>query len=189
MSWKFGLLLGLMACAAETQTPKSQDLGEFESWGSGIEDFEAAPVTEGGTGTGEPADDTYDGSYVGTFNMTLSYNGYVCTFSNVTLGVTIDAGLLDTPFTPIVSQDCSFGTTNTYSPQFYFGGTVGAGGTLSGLFSEDYAFNFEGAWTGSILDLGNGSYQIMSEDFNQQVAAFFPGDPTLVSGSFILTKQ
>lgn len=189
MSWKVGLLLGLMACGAETQTPKSQDLGGFESWGSGIEDFEVAPVTEDGTGGEQTADATYDGSYVGTFSMTLSYNGYVCTFSNVTLGVTIDDGLLDTPFTPIVSQECSFGTTNTYSPQFYFGGTVGSDATVSGLFSEGYAFNFEGAWTGSILDLGNGSYQLISEDFNQEVSAFFPGDPTLVSGSFILTKQ
>ena len=61
-----------------------QDLGDFDSWGSGIEDFVAAPVTD--TGSTGSTDATYDGGYVGTFNMTLSHNGGVCTFSNVFAG-------------------------------------------------------------------------------------------------------
>ena len=66
MSWRMGVLFGLLGCAPDTVAPGEQDLGDFDSWGTGIEDFVAAPVTDtGSTGT---TDATYDGGYVGTFN-------------------------------------------------------------------------------------------------------------------------
>ena len=187
MSWRMGILVGLMGCAPDTVAPGAQDLGEFESWGTGIEGFVAAAVTDtGSTGT---TDVTYDGGYVGTFNMTLSYNGYVCSFSNVSLQVLINSGLISTPFMPVTSADCDLGFgTNTYTPQVYFEGMVGAGGVVSGTIYEDNQFVFEGAWAGMVMDLGAGAYQISAE-FNQDVTTAFPGSPTTVSGSFILNKQ
>ena len=187
MSWRIGFLFGLMGCASDTVAPGSQDLGEFESWGSGIEGFAAAAVTD--TGTAGTTDATYDGGYVGTFNMTLSYNGYVCSFSNVSLQVLINSGLISTPFMPTSSADCDLGFgTNTYTPQVYFEGTVGTAGAVSGTIAEDYQFEFERPWTGTVMDLGAGAYQISAE-FNQDVTTAFPGSPTTVSGSFILNQQ
>ena len=166
MSWKIGFLVGLMGCAPDTVAPGAQDLGDFESWGEGIENFVAAPVTD--TGSAGTTDATYDGGYVGTFNMTLSYNGYVCSFSNVSLQVLINSGLISTPFMPVTSADCDLtgGGTNTYTPQVYFEGTVGAGGVVSGTVYEDNQFVFEGAWAGMVMDLGAGAYQISAE-FNE----------------------
>lgn len=187
MSWRMGVLFGLLGCAPDTVTPGEQDLGDFDSWGSGIEDFVAAPVTD--TGSTGSTDATYDGGYVGTFNMTLSYNGYVCTFSNVSLQVLINSGLISTPFMPTTSATCDLGYgSNTYSPQVYFEGTVGTGGVVTGTVSEDNQFVFESAWAGMVMDLGGGIYQISAE-FNQDVTTAFPGSPTTVSGSFILNKQ
>lgn len=191
MSWRVGLLLGLMACGAETQTPKSQELGDFENWGSGIEDFEAAPVTEDGTGGTGTVDDTYDGGYIGSFNVTLNYAGSVCTFSNVEIQVVITDGELAMPFGPqSVSQTCTWsGTSNTYNTAWVFTGNVGADGVISGTLAEDSAFVFEGTWTGTINDLGGDMYQIISDDFTQDVSTFVPGSPTTISGSFILDKS
>ena len=187
MSQRMGVLFGLMGCAPDTVAPGDQDLGDFDSWGSGIEDFVAAPVTD--TGSTGSTDATYDGGYVGTFNMTLSYNGYVCTFSNVSLQVLINSGLISTPFMPSTSATCDLGYgSNTYSPQVYFEGTVGTGGVVSGTLSEDNQFVFENSWAGMVMDLGAGAYQISAE-FNQDVTTAFPGSPTTVSGSFILNKQ
>ena len=59
MSWRMGFLVGLMGCAPDTVAPGEQELGDFDSWGEGIEGFVAAPVTDtGSTGT---TDATYDG--------------------------------------------------------------------------------------------------------------------------------
>lgn len=186
IGWKIGLLLGMLGCAPETVAPGAQNLGEFDSWGSGIEDFAAAPVTDTGTTT---TNTTYDGAYAGTYSMTLSYNGYVCTFSGVTLQVLVTNGALSTPFMTSASASCdlSYGT-NTYSPQVFFEGVVSAEGILSGTLSEDSQFVFESAWTGTAMDLGSGAYQIFAE-FDQEVTTAFPGSPTLVSGSFILDRQ
>jgi hypothetical protein len=193
MSWRIKTLIGLVAlvsvvgCAPETVMPGSQDIGDFEDWGSGIEGFSAAPVTD--TGNAGSTDGTYDGAYAGTYNMTLSYNGYVCSFTSVTLQVLITNGDISTPFMTTASADCdlSFGT-NTYSPQVYFDGLVLSGGVLSGTLSEDSQFVFESAWSGTVSDLGSGAYQIFA-NFEQEVTTAFPGSPTTVSGSFILNKQ
>jgi hypothetical protein len=90
---------------------------------------------------------------------------------------------------PTSSADCDLGFgTNTYTPQVYFEGTVGTAGAVSGTISEDNQFVFESPWTGTVMDLGAGAYQISAE-FNQDVTTAFPGSPTTVSGSFILNKQ
>lgn len=185
MSWKIGVLALLIGCGAETVTPGTQDFGDFDQWGSGIEGFSIAPTTDTNT-SGGTADSSYDGPYIGSYTLTLSHNGYVCTFSSVPIQVLVTNGTLSTPFPTPTSNSCdlSYGTA-TYSPNVSFDGTIASGGTLSGLIIEDSSFVFEATWTGSIMDLGNGTFQAYA-DFEEEVTTDFPPGLTTVSGSFIL---
>ena len=185
-----GLLLtsmAFMACGGDVVTVGEQDFEDFEEWGSGIDGFTMATTAD--TNTSGPADSSFDGAYAGTYELSMSYNGYTCTFSGVSMQVLINGGEMNTPFMTSATTTCdlSFGS-NTYSPQVYFEGTVTSGGVLTGTLSEDSAFVYEASWTGMGADLGGGALQIVGQ-FNQEVAAIFPGNPTLISGSFTLNKQ
>ena len=191
MSWRSAqtaMLLTMIGCGADTVSPSSQDFGDFSDWAEGIDGFSSAPtgtVDTGGTGSSVAM---YDGVYSGTYNLSISSQGYTCSFQGVTLQVIIDDGQMSTPFLTDAIQTCDLGSgTQTYTMQVYFDGTANADTTLVGTFSEDSVFIFQGEWTGFAMDVG-GTYQV-SGTFNQNINSVNPGGLISVSGSFNLNQQ
>ena len=178
----------LSACGADTVSPGAQNFNDFESWGSGIEGFSAAPTNPTDTGNTSSGNTLYDGDYTGTYTLSVSSGGNTCTFSSVTLFVNITNGSMASVFEQPASSSCTFnGSTSTYSAKMLFDGVVGADTAIAGMFYEDTGFIFEGNWSGYISDFGGGSAQLAGT-FNQQVSSINPGGLITVSGSFSVSK-
>ena len=176
----------IVGCGSDTIPPNNQTFGDFDEWGSGIEGFSAVPTNPTDTGSTSTGNSAYDGDYQGTYTLSVSYGGNTCTFSNVSVYMSISSGMLASVFEQAAMADCNLtGSSSTYTERLLFDGIINADTTATGTIVEDTGFLFETTWSGFISDQGS-SVQL-SGSFNQSASSNIYGLVN-VSGSFMVTK-
>lgn len=160
-----GIALLLAACG-DAYTPLNEltfDEATLETWGNGIEGFNpnqpSGSVDTGGT---DPTGFTdFDGTYFGTYSMSLSIAGSTCSCEGqmsavVTNGTIEGAG-----------QQCV--TDCNRAAELSFTGTVSPDETAAGTVDEVLGFVFTSNWSGFVAGTQ------LSGTFNEQVPSQFDG--------------
>ena len=130
MIWRYAALMMVISCGSDTVAPGNQGFSDFSEWGDGIEGFTgSAGVVDTGGSTNIIT--KYDGNYDGIYTLALSQNSgqYTCTYSNKVIQVTIESGVIKTPFPDVYEESCNWSvggnqTLVTINQEFMLSGNV-----------------------------------------------------------------
>jgi len=159
-------------------SPDDQDFDAFDDYGSGIPGFNPNAGSGVDTNPGGNGDDTdHDGTYTGTFNITIDRlnQGDQCFCSAASVALFVQDGAIAAG-----SGQCMLSGCNILI-NLQVRGNVEGGGYATGTLEEIGSFTFVSDWDGMFLN-GSGNGTFVNEGLDSTFG------PINVQGNFIVNK-